>query len=345
LEPIRAGTAGAKRVGRGICLLPISIVVALAAGVAIVVLLRAGAAVLAAQRVGRVVLLVGLVATPLLLSAGNLSYGVAESSQTRFCLSCHEMQRYGKSLFVDDKQALSAVHYQNRLVERDSTCYSCHKDYGLFGDAKAKLNGLRHVWAHYVRGVPEKIALYKPFPNANCLHYAGPLSHMGGTQCTSCHDPGGSHHTFQITDAWDGTCRTCHADADGDPKNIRLIHTADYDGDGSVTEPLAAEIAGLAARVLAAMQAVAAAPGICYSPDVYPYFFKDTDGNKTCGATETVASNGFTAWTPALVKGSFNYQLSQKEPGAWAHNFDYIAQLLYDSVADLGGNVTTLTRP
>jgi hypothetical protein len=58
-----------------------------------------------------------------------------------------------------------------------------------------------------------------------------------------------------------------------------------------------------------------------------------------------VASNGFTAWTPALVKGSFNYQLSQKEPGAWAHNFDYIAQLLYDSVADLGGNVTTLTRP
>ena len=151
-------------------MLPISIVVALAAGAAIVALLRAGAVALAAQRVGRIVLLVGLVGIPVLLSAGNLSYGVAESSQTRFCLSCHEMQRYGKSLFVDDKQALSAVHYQNRLVERDSTCYSCHKDYGLFGDAKAKLNGLRHVWAHYVRGVPEKITLYKPYPNANCLH-------------------------------------------------------------------------------------------------------------------------------------------------------------------------------
>jgi cytochrome c-type protein NapC len=151
-------------------LLPVSIVVALAAGVVIVALLLAGTRVLAAQRAGRVALLVGMVVLPLLLSAGNLSYGVAESSQTRFCLSCHEMQRHDKSLFVDDRQALAAVHYQNRLVERDSTCYSCHKDYGLFGDAKAKLNGLRHVWAHYVRGVPEKITLYEPYPNANCLH-------------------------------------------------------------------------------------------------------------------------------------------------------------------------------
>jgi len=151
-------------------MLPIYMVVALGSGVTIVTLLLAGTNVLVAQRTGRLVLLVGLVGLPLLLSAGNLSYGVAESSQTRFCLSCHEMQRYGKSLFVDDKQALAAVHYQNRLVDRDVTCYACHKDYALFGDVKAKVNGLRHVWAHYVRGVPDKIALYQPYPNANCLH-------------------------------------------------------------------------------------------------------------------------------------------------------------------------------
>jgi cytochrome c-type protein NapC len=151
-------------------MLPVPIIVALAAGVAIVALLLIGANALSAQTVGRVVLLVGLVALPILLSAGNVSYGVAESSQTHFCLSCHEMQRHGKSLFVDDKQALAAVHYQNRLVERETTCYSCHKDYALFGDVKAKLNGLRHVWAHYVKGVPEKITLYQPYPNANCLH-------------------------------------------------------------------------------------------------------------------------------------------------------------------------------
>jgi len=151
-------------------MLPTSIIIALAAGIAIVALLLFGANTLVAQRTGRVVLLVGLVALPLLLSAANVSYGIAESSQTRFCLSCHEMQRHGKSLFVDNKQALSAVHYQNRLIERDTTCYSCHKDYAMFGDVKAKLNGLRHVWAHYVTGVPEKLALYHPYANANCLH-------------------------------------------------------------------------------------------------------------------------------------------------------------------------------
>ena len=45
------------------------------------------------------------------------------------------------------------------------------------------------------------------------------------------------------------------------------------------------------------------------------------------------------------MKAAYNYQLARKEPGAWAHNFDYVAQLLYDSVADLGGSVTDLSRP
>ena len=129
------------------------------------------------------------------------------------------------------------------------------------------------------------------------------MTHVGGTQCTSCHDPVASHHTFQITDAWNATCRNCHADANGDPKNIRLIRTVDYDGDGNTTEPLAAEIDGLAARTLAAMQAVAAAPGLCYAEATYPYFFKDTNGDKSCSAAEAVSSNGFSAWTAGLVEG------------------------------------------
>ena len=45
------------------------------------------------------------------------------------------------------------------------------------------------------------------------------------------------------------------------------------------------------------------------------------------------------------MKASFNYQLSHKEPGAWVHNFDYMVQLLYDGISDLGGNVTNLNRP
>jgi cytochrome c-type protein NapC len=80
------------------------------------------------------------------------------------------MQDYGKSLFADNRKALSAVHYQERLVERESTCYACHTDYALFGDLKAKVNGLKHVWVHYLGTVPKKLALYQPYPNYNCLH-------------------------------------------------------------------------------------------------------------------------------------------------------------------------------
>jgi cytochrome c-type protein NapC len=151
-------------------MLPLPAVISIAAGVAIVALLFFGAGALAGHRVGRLVLLAGLLALPLLVSAGNISYGVHQSSSTRFCLSCHEMQRHGKSLFVDNKQALAAVHYQNRLVDREAVCYTCHKDYAMFGDVTAKLNGLRHVWAHYIAGVPKKIELYRPYPNSNCLH-------------------------------------------------------------------------------------------------------------------------------------------------------------------------------
>jgi cytochrome c-type protein NapC len=183
-------------------LLPIFVIVALATGVAIVGLLLFGAGALSANRVGRLVLLVGLVALPVMLSAGNLSYGVHASSSTRFCLSCHEMQRHGKSLFVDDRHALAAVHYQNRFVDREAICYSCHKDYAMFGDVKAKLNGLRHVWVHYFRPIPAHIELYQPYPNKNCLHCHDdarpfveaashrpvmPALYAGTVSCLSCH--------------------------------------------------------------------------------------------------------------------------------------------------------------
>jgi cytochrome c-type protein NapC len=183
-------------------MLPIPIIVALVVGLAILALLCFGAHSLGSQTIGRLVLLVGVGALPILLSAGNISYGVHQSSTTAFCLSCHEMRQYGKSLFVDSHQALAAVHYQNRLVDRETVCYSCHKDYAMFGDVTAKLNGLRHVWAHYIAGVPKKIELYKPYPNSNCLHCHDDMRrfveapvhkpvlsalYAGTTSCLACH--------------------------------------------------------------------------------------------------------------------------------------------------------------
>jgi cytochrome c-type protein NapC len=158
---------------------------------------------LAHARWGKLALLIAAVLLPLSASVGGLKAGVAESSRTRFCLKCHEMQPLGRSLFVDDHHALAAVHYQNRLIERDTSCYGCHTEYAMFGDVKAKLNGLRHVWVHYLGQVPDRFALYQPYSNRNCLHchedarkfveapahkpILAPLA-AGTTSCLACHN-------------------------------------------------------------------------------------------------------------------------------------------------------------
>ena len=152
---------------------------------------------------GRLALLVAVALLPIAVSLGNLKVGVAESSRTRFCLKCHEMGDHGRSLFADEKRALAAVHYQNRLIDRDTACFSCHTDYALFGDVKAKINGLHHVLVHYFQTIPPTFKLYQPYPNHNCLHchddarkFVENPPHQplmaklksGETSCLSCHN-------------------------------------------------------------------------------------------------------------------------------------------------------------
>jgi predicted CXXCH cytochrome family protein len=273
---------------------------------------------------------------------------VAEPSNGLACGTCHNSPGTDFTSII----AVPSVTFPSGVTVNepgnDNVCESCHK--GRAGKAdvdaaiaagKPALADVHHLPAAAVKLGSEVHGGYE-YPGKT---YVGALSHIGGTQCTTCHDPVKSHHTFEVKDAWNGQCSVCHGDANGDPQNIRVIHTLDYDGDGNVMEPLADEIGGLAAATLKAMQAAAKAPGLCYTPDVYPFFFIDTNGDKTCSATEAVFANAFTAWTPALTKAALNFQLSQNDPGSWAHNFDYTAELLYDSAQDLGGDVSKLKRP
>ena len=273
---------------------------------------------------------------------------VEETANGLECGTCHDTP--GTDFTAIAK--VPSVTFPSGVVRNepgyDNVCETCHRGRESKATVDAAIAAGKPAFknVHYLAAGATKLgsAVHVGYEYDGNV-YAGPLAHTGGTQCTSCHDPVGSHHTFQISDAWGGKCVTCHADADGDPGKIRLTHTLDYDGDGNTAEPLAAEIDGLAARTMAAMQAVAAAPGLCYGPGIYPYFFKDTNGDKACSAAETVATNSYSAWTAPLVKAAFNYQLSRTEHGAWAHNFDYMAELLYDSAADLGGDVSKLKRP
>ncbi|MGB8982344.1 MAG: hypothetical protein WCC12_10745 [Anaerolineales bacterium] len=161
--------------------------------------------------------------------------------------------------------------------------------------------------------------------------YDAKFRHVEGIDtCIGCHDP----HTLEIKVE---TCAQCHEDVATveDLKNVRMVSsTSDYDGDGDVEEGVAFEIAGLQEVLLAQIQDYAkntAGAEIKYDAATYPYFM-------------TPEGEAYSNWTASLLKAAYNYQVSIKDPGQFAHGGKYIIQLLHDSIEDLGGDVTSLAR-
>lgn len=141
--------------------------------------------------------------------------------------------------------------------------------------------------------------------------YDGNFAHVEAFDtCIECHNA----HTLEVQVE---ACATCHDE--GEPQTFRMQGSAvDYDGDGDIEEGMAFEIQGLQEMLASEL----AAKGLVYNADAYPYFFDE-------------AGERFTAWTPRLLKAAYNYQLSQKDPGGFAHGGKYILQLLFDSIEDL----------
>ncbi len=123
-------------------------------------------------REGRILAFFGLFLFPILSSGIGFSVHVEHSKHTAFCLSCHIMEPYGKSLSVDDPHYLAAAHFQNHRIPADEACYTCHTNYALYGDLRAKWSGLNHVWVQYLGKppAPEAIRLFTPYNNRECLH-------------------------------------------------------------------------------------------------------------------------------------------------------------------------------
>jgi cytochrome c-type protein NapC len=98
------------------------------------------------------------------------SIHLEHAKSTQFCLSCHTMEPYGKSLSIDDPEYVPAHHYQNNLIPKERACFTCHTDYTMFGDVNAKLRGLQHLYVYYFKPIPEKLSLYEAYHNRECLH-------------------------------------------------------------------------------------------------------------------------------------------------------------------------------
>lgn len=148
-------------------------------------------------------------------------------------------------------------------------------------------------------------------------------------------------------------CADCHEGIESaeDLRNIRMDdedEAVDYDGDGDLTEGIAMEIETMHELLYAAIQAYAAntiGTPIVYDASAYPYFFVDTNGDGESSPDEAVRDNAYNMWTPSLVRAAYNYQYAAKDPGAFAHNGLYAMQILFDSLEELGADVSAMTRP
>ena len=103
----------------------------------------------------------------------NFSAAIEDSKKVDFCNSCHVMHGYVNDLKDPDSQYLASEHYQYRWIAEDQ-CFTCHANYGLFGNAKAKMTGIRHVWAYYITGYKTPIKLYNTYDNGICLRCHAP---------------------------------------------------------------------------------------------------------------------------------------------------------------------------
>lgn len=148
-------------------MLPVVAVLAITIVVAGLVVWRPGLTVV---RGGKILAFLGLFLFPAVAAMLGFESHVERSKATSFCLSCHIMGPYGKSLYVDDPSFIPAAHFQNARVPRDEACYTCHTDYSLYGGLKSKVRGMHHMYAQYLSTPRQPIRLYHPYSNRECLH-------------------------------------------------------------------------------------------------------------------------------------------------------------------------------
>ncbi len=296
------------------------------------------------------------------IANGKVAKGIPAPAGPLECATCHN----------DTAKNLTSVTFPSGVtIENlgpEAICMTCHqgRQSKVSVDAKIQQFAIKDVDA-VVKSIPAVDAAGKPvldaagkpttvsfsFANvhyfaAGATLYAGEV-HMGyeydgkvydiKTQhvdglnsCLGCHD----QHSLKVKVE---KCAECHTDVKAveDLQNVREPSSAkDYNGNGDVKEGIAKEIQGLQVILLGSIQAYAnevVGTPIAYDAATNPYWFEaDKDGKIVQKDGAPVRYSKFTA---RLLKAAYNYQVSIKDPGAFAHGGKYIIELLYDSTADL----------
>lgn len=259
------------------------------------------------------------------------------------CRACHN----------DAAQALSEVTFPSGAtivgLADEARCMQCHQgrastvqvnaaieETGALDNPDAVNEELGFINIHYYAAAATKYGTlamggyeYESKSYDALFNHVDPYS-----TCIDCHSP----HTLEVE--VEG-CSSCHAGVESaeDLPSIRTLASAvDYDGDGNMEEGIVDEIGTLQEMLYQAMQGYASEvleSGLLYDSSTYPYFFIDNNANGETDEGEIAFPNAFVTWSPRLLKAAYNYQVSLKDPGSFAHGGKYIIQLLYDSIEDL----------
>jgi nitrate/TMAO reductase-like tetraheme cytochrome c subunit len=146
----------------------------------------------------------GLLVLPIIIIFFGYAKGLEGMETERACGGCHVMTGHVNDLRQPDSESLAAVHFKNRYI-RETPCYTCHSDYGMFGALSAKTDGVRHVVHYVARTYTLPLKIREPYSNLRCLechadsqkflksegHPAEirPDLASGKTSCLECHGP------------------------------------------------------------------------------------------------------------------------------------------------------------
>jgi len=163
--------------------------------------------------------LIALVIGPILL-VFLANFHVFDNSKTvDACANCHVMRPMVNDMEDKESMTLAARHYKNKWINKDQ-CYGCHKDYGLNGKMKAKMDGYRHLMKYITSTYEEPIRYRGIFKNANCgsCHYEKP-----NFMAVEMHQP-----LFAKFKEEEISCTNCHGKAHPSP-NQRTPGSEDYE--------------------------------------------------------------------------------------------------------------------
>ena len=294
------------------------------------------------------------------ISTGQVAKGIPAPAGAFACVTCHNVTA---SQLVSVTFPSGKVVYPSEDDEGEAICMTCHQGRESKVSVDKQINVTFKVTDPDVVVAPivsNGVTTTFGFRN---IHYFAAGATLYGSQaqggyeydgkvydpkfrhvegmdtCVACHD----QHATQVRVA---KCQECHTTVKtvDDLKNIRMQGSlVDYNGNGDVKEGIAAELAGLQDILYSSIQMYAnevAKTPIVYDAAAYPYWFTAGPDGKAVKDDKGNAVNFNGKWTARLLKAAYNYQLSVKDPGAFAHNAKYVIELLHDSIEDLNGKIS-----